>query len=338
MNSDQYSLTAESHKEAGNQTPSCAEFSVKPEAFLVHDPVAVGSFGVMEGIDDPGLLEENLLFRGRPDIHLYAEQHRSFVELLRMHVKKVIHLSDLVGNNESFQASKANPNQVFTRDSLITIPWIQDGYIKARMAKPLRRPESDTMEEAVKMLGLREIVRIPEHLFLEGGDFVPFSRNGRRTLLVGYGRRTRLKTIYFLQEALIPQYIDEIIGIELAEWRINLDGGFLPIAQDVIVSDTSSIIGGTLFDGQTQKKLDIFGMMENLGMRIINVTRDESVYCQSCNCVCLGERKVIYYDLSDRVNEILLHHYIEVYLTPGSELVKGRGGPRCMTRPIYRKL
>ncbi|MGH7515976.1 MAG: arginine deiminase family protein [Gemmatimonadales bacterium] len=27
---------------------------------------------------------------------------------------------------------------------------------------------------------------------------------------------------------------------------------------------------------------------------------------------------------------------LEVYRTPGSELVKGRGGPRCMTRPIYR--
>lgn len=206
------------------------------------------------------------------------------------------------------------------------------------MVEPLRQSESDTMEAAVKKHGLREIVRIPEHLFLEGGDVIPFSRNGRRTLLVGYGRRTRLETLYFLQEVLIPQYVDDIIGIELAQWRINLYGGLLPIAEDVAVSDMSSIVGGILFDAQTQKKLDIFEMLRDIGMRIINVTPEESVYSQACNCVCLGERKVIYYDLADKVHEILLRHDIEVYRTPGSELVKGRGGPRCMTRPIYRRL
>ena len=337
MNSNESLIKTEA-KGRGANTPLCAEFSVKPEAFLVHDPVADGAFEVMEGIADPGLLEENLLFRSHPDVRLYAEQHRAFVELLRKQVKEVIYLRDLVGDHESFKAAKTNPNQVFTRDSLITIPWIPDGYIKARMAKPLRRPESDIMEAAVKRLGLREIVRLPEHLFLEGGDVVPFTRNGRRTLLVGYGRRTRLETLYFLQEALIPHYLDEIIGIELEEWRINLDGGLLPIAEDVIVSNTTSIIGGTLFDAKTQKKLDIFGMFKDLEMRIIDVTPDESVFCQACNCACLGERKVIYYDLSDRVHEILLRHDIEVHRTPGSELVKGRGGPRCMTRPIYRKI
>jgi N-dimethylarginine dimethylaminohydrolase len=135
---------------------------------------------------------------------------------------------------------------------------------------------------------------------------------------------------------LIPQYADEIIGVELAEWRINLDGGFLPVAEDVIVADVKSIIGGIHIDARTQQKLDIFEMLRELGMKVINVTPDESVFCQACNCLCLGGRKVIYYDLSDRVYEVLRSHDIEVHRTPGSELVKGRGGPRCMTRPIYK--
>ena len=194
------------------------------------------------------------------------------------------------------------------------------------------------MESAVKALGLAESIRIPENLFLEGGDVVPFSRHGKHTLLIGYGPRTKLETLYYLQEALIPEHIDEIIGIELAGWRLNLDGGFLPIAEDVVVSDTSSIVGGRLFDTHGEREFDIFGMIKDLGMRIINVTRDESIYCQACNCICLGGRRIIYYDLSKRVYDILLQHDIEVYLTPGSELVKGRGGPRCMTRPIYKKL
>jgi N-dimethylarginine dimethylaminohydrolase len=315
-----------------------AEFAVVPEAFVVHDPVAVGAFEAMKGINDPALLERGFLFRELPNTHLYAEHHRAFVGLLKRHAKKVIYLQDLVGDHASFEAARTNPNQVFTRDALITIPWVPGGYIAARMKRSLRRSESDTMVNAAKRLGLHEIVRVPPHLFLEGGDVIPFSRHGRRTLLVGSGRRTGLETLCFLQGALIPRYADEIIGIELEAWRMNLDGGLLPVADDVVVADTRSVIGGLLLDGNGQRKIDVLGMLRDLGMRIIDVTPDESVYCQACNCVCLGGRRVIYYDLSDRIKGLLCRHDIEPYCIAGSELVKGRGGPRCMSRPIYKPL
>jgi arginine deiminase len=79
-------------------------------------------------------------------------------------------------------------------------------------------------------------------------------------------------------------------------------------------------------------------MVKDMGIRIIDVTKEESVYSQACNCICLGSRKIIYYDLCMRVYEKMREHDIEVHLVQGSELVKGRGGPRCMTRPIYKGL
>lgn len=313
-----------------------AEFSVTPKAVLVHDPVATGAFATMEGIDDPARLVRDLLFRERPDALLYARQHHAFVELLRKHVQRVIYLSEVVGEHEFFEATRANPNQVFTRDSIITLPWLPDAYITPNMAKALRRPESRATELALQRLGLREIIRLPEHLFLEGGDVIPYSREGRRTLLVGYGRRTRVETLFYLQQMLIPQYADEIIGLELAPWRMNLDGGFVPIAEDVVVSDIESIIGAIHFDAHTHRAFNVFEMLRDLGTKVIETTSDESVFGQACNCLCLGGRKVIYYDLNPRVFAELQLHDIEVYSTPGSELVKGRGGPRCMSRPIYR--
>jgi N-dimethylarginine dimethylaminohydrolase len=313
-----------------------AEFDAKPQAVIIHDPVKNGSFNVIEEINDSGSLEEKVLFRSRPDTDLYSHQHKMFADLLRRHVEKVFYLEDLVGNHKTYEAAIKNPNQVFTRDSLITIPWIPDGYIKARMVKQLRRSESDIMEEAVRVLGLNEIIRIPEYLFLEGGDVIPFSRNGKRTLLIGHGPRSYFEAIEFLSSALIPQYADEIIAVELAPWRMNLDGGFVPVADDLIVAETGSILGSTLFNVHAQKAFDIFGMVKDMGIRIIDVTKEELVYSQACNCVCLGSRKIIYYDLSRRVYEKMQEHDIEVHLIPGSELVKGRGGPRCMTRPIYK--
>lgn len=134
---------------------------------------------------------------------------------------------------------------------------------------------------------------------------------------------------------LLPKYADEIIGIELASWRLNLDGGFVPVAQDVVVSNRSSIIRAFVFDARGRQCIDIWELLEDVGMHVIDTTREESVYLQACNCVCLGSRRIIYYDLCPRVNDLLRRHDVETHLVPGSELVKGRGGPRCMTRPVY---
>lgn len=315
---------------------SWAEFAARPAALLVHDPGPTGALAVVTDVVDPGALEETTLFRSKPDPTAYGAQHQAFVALLRAHADRVIYLRELIGDHESFRAAARNPNQVFTRDSLITIPWLPDRYVRGRMAKPLRRPESETMAAAVERLGLTELLELPEELYLEGGDVVPFVRDGRRTWLVGYGPRTRLETLRFLRDRLMPDALDEIIALELAGWRMNLDGGLLPLAEDVVVADLSSIRRGTLLDVAGERPIDVPGMLRDSGMRIIDVTPDESVYAQACNCVCVGGRKVICYDLCDRVYDLMLRYELEVYRTPGSELVKGRGGPRCMTRPIYR--
>jgi N-dimethylarginine dimethylaminohydrolase len=167
---------------------------------------------------------------------------------------------------------------------------------------------------------------------------VPFSIDGRRTLLVGFGPRTSREALTFLHDALVPEFADDIVGVELASWRMNLDGGLLPVADDVVISDRRSIVSAVVLDGSGSRACDLFAVFADLGIHVIDTTREESVYSQSCNCVCLGERTIICYDLCPRVREQLEERGIDVLTVPGSELVKGRGGPRCMTRPIYLDL
>jgi N-dimethylarginine dimethylaminohydrolase len=314
-----------------------AEFAARPAALLVHDPAPLGALTLIDEVADLNTLEETTLFRAKPDHAAYGAQHQAFVALLRAHVDQVIYLRDLIGEDPAFIATARNPNQVFTRDSLITIPWLPDRSVRGRMAKSLRRAESDALAAAVERLGLTELIQLPAVLHLEGGDVVPFARDGRRSWLAGYGPRTRIETLRFLRDRLIPDALDEIVAIELAGWRMNLDGGLLPLADDVVVADSLSIRSGTLLDASGERSVDVLDMLRDLGMRIIEATPDESVYAQACNCICLGGRKVICYDLCDRVHDLMLRHDLEVYRTPGCELVKGRGGPRCMTRPIYRR-
>jgi N-dimethylarginine dimethylaminohydrolase len=314
------------------------ECQCRPQAVIVHDPIAAGAFQSFDSVTEDRRIEPELLFRARPAVSHYAEQHEGLVRTVLAYLGSAIYLHDLIGDDPCFDLARGNPNQVFTRDSLITLPWAPDAYFRARLKPPQRRKESNVLEAAVKRLGLREILRLPEGVFLEGGDVIPYVYEGKRCLLVGHGPRSTLAAIDVLQQELLPRYADEIIAIHLAPWRMNLDGGFVPVADDVIVSDTSSIVGAELIEPDRRTRLDLWAMLADLGIRVVDTTPEESVYAQSCNYLCLGDRRIIGYDLCPRVIQLLEQHDIRVYPVAGSELIKGRGGPRCMTRPIYLPL
>lgn len=312
-----------------------SEFSLAPSAIIVHDPVETGAIKALHAVPDEETLRSKYLFRQAPDADLFAEQHRAFVELIGQNIDQVHYLADLIAGDEVFDQARTNPNQVYTRDALITIPWLPEKYIAASMLAPIRRAETAAMETAARALGMEPLLRLPEGLFLEGGDVIPFSREGRRTLLMGYGRRTQLPTLEFLADELIPRDIDEIIGVELAPWRINLDGGLVPVAEDVVIAHPDSVLSTVRLDAHESEPIDLFDLLHDIGIHVIAVTQEESLYRQACNCLCLGNRRLICYDMTTGAIERLTAAGIEVLATPGSELVKGTGGPRCMSRPLY---
>jgi len=314
------------------------EYQCRPQAFIVHDPVAAGAFHAFDHVSDDSRLERDLLFRARPDAARYAAEHATLVRTIAAHGGRALYLHELVGDDPSFELTGTNPNQVFTRDSLITLPWSPEIFFRARLRPDQRHHEANIMKMAAERLGLREVMRLPPDIFLEGGDIIPFAYNGRRSLLVGWGTRSTPEAIDFLQQECLPHHADEIIALHLAPWRMNLDGGFVPVANDVIVSDMSSILGAELVEPHARLTIDLWDMLRGLGIRLIDTTPEESVYAQSCNCLCLGDRSIICYDLCPRVTGLLGQSGIDVYPVRAAELIKGRGGPRCMTRPIYLPL
>ncbi|MGW0928196.1 dimethylarginine dimethylaminohydrolase family protein [Streptomyces sp. NPDC002644] len=316
-------------------TRNMSEFAVTPDAVIVHDPVAAGAFERMLTVTDARLLQEQYLFRAVPSPALFSRQHQAFVEAVERHVGRVYRLSDLVGTQSVFTEARTNPNQVYTRDALVTIPWLPGKYVAGNMHAPIRRPESDAMEAAARGLGLEPVLRLPDDLVLEGGDVIPYYREGRRILLIGYGRRTQLPTLEYLAGAMIPSAVDEIIGVELAPWRINLDGGLVPVAEDVAIAHPDSILSATAFDGRNVERVDLIGMLRDTGMNVITVSLEESLYRQACNCLCLGNRRLVCYDMTETAVNALKQAGVEPIAVDGSELVKGTGGPRCMSRPLY---
>jgi N-dimethylarginine dimethylaminohydrolase len=313
-----------------------SEFDAAPSAIIVHDPVAAGAFDSLRHAGDAGTVKRELLFDEMPEPLAFGAQHRAFVGLLRQHAKVVCYLSDLLAEKDFPGPVSTSPNQIYTRDPLITIPWLPQSYIVGRMRMPIRQTETRPLEAACQRLGLRELIRIPEGLYMEGGDVIPFVREGRRALLVGFGPRTSPESVYALQDQLIPEWVDEIIGIELASWRLNLDGGMVPIASDVLITHRASIRRSFILDNHSELAVDAISMFQDLGFRIVDVDFNESRYMQACNCLCLGRRRIVCYGFAKRVLDILEHMDIHALPIAGSELVKGTGGPRCMSRPIYQ--
>lgn len=314
--------------------PPLSEFAATPARVLVHDPSVTGAFELLGRVGEDEL-KERTLFAAHPDAATFAAHHAALVEAIEAYGVEVVRLGDLVGRSELWRHARQNPNQVYTRDSVITLPWLPGWYVAGAMRMPIRRPETAVTAAALEALGLRELFAAPPGCFLEGGDVIPLARDGRRALLVGFGPRTDRRSIEVLCERLMPWALDEVIGVALPEWRMNLDGVLVPVSDDVAVVDPSSIAGGFVRDARDEREVDVLGLLRELGMTLVETTREESMTMQACNCLCLGGRRVVAYDLCERVVRALRETGIEVATIPGSELIKGTGGPRCMTRPIY---
>lgn len=315
-----------------------AEYSVRPAAVIVHDPVAVGALKVL--LDAPAeQVQDDFLFREIPDVDQFSLQHGKFAEAVAAGTDRLVYLSSLVGHLPYFAAARTNPNLVFTRDAAITLPWAPHVYLPARMAKPIRRAEVPIMSAALEGLGLSSVQwGGDETMFLEGGDVIPFAREGKRCLLVGYGHRTTLRTVLRLRDAILPVLIDELIAVELGPCRMHLDDGIVPVAADVAVAHPDSLLSASHIDASGQCAINLLGLFGDLGITVVEVGLDQSVTQQGCNYLCMGDRTVIGYDMVRPVLHRLRECGISVTAVAGTELTKGRGGPRCMSRPVYGSL
>jgi arginine deiminase len=67
------------------------------------------------------------------------------------------------------------------------------------------------------------------------------------------------------------------------------------------------------------------------------LTAEREQWNDSTNTLAISPGVVITYRRNIVSNDILSKNGIEVVVIPGSELVRGRGGPRCMSMPLFRE-
>ncbi|MFH0993638.1 MAG: arginine deiminase family protein, partial [bacterium] len=66
------------------------------------------------------------------------------------------------------------------------------------------------------------------------------------------------------------------------------------------------------------------------------VASDREQWNDGVNTFAIAPGEVIVYQRNHVTNDILCHNGVKINPIPSSELSRGRGGPRCMSMPLYR--
>lgn len=205
--------------------------------------------------------------------------------------------------------------------------------------------------------GTREYYTSDEFFSIEGGDILNLSPT---VLGVGISQRTQPEAVMTLARGIFADEtakIDTVLAFTIPNTRafMHLDTVFTQIDREKFTVHPGILEALRVFSitGRGQKRLTIQEVtkpLEQVLMEYLHLDRVQLIACggdsqiasereqwsDGANTLCIAPGTVVVYDRNYVTNRLLEDAGVTVLKFSGSELSRGRGGPRCMSMPFFR--